>query len=164
MTLIRDAADADLAAIVAIYNAAVPARMATADTEPVTTESRVAWLRHHTRDRRPCWVAVADGEVRAWLSFESFYGRPAYHATAELSVYVAPAHRRRGLGRRLLGQAIARAPKLGLRTVLGFIFAHNEPSVALFEAQGFARWANLPQVAELDGIERDLLILGRRVA
>jgi L-amino acid N-acyltransferase YncA len=49
------------------------------------------------------------------------------------------------------------------RTLLGFIFAHNRPSIALFEQAGFARWGLLPCVAELDGTERDLAILGRRV-
>jgi len=44
-----------------------------------------------------------------------------------------------------------------------FIFAHNERSVALFRKFGFETWAHLPRVAVLDGVERDLLILGRRV-
>jgi L-amino acid N-acyltransferase YncA len=34
----------------------------------------------------------------------------------------------------------------------------------LFESLAFDRWALLPGVAELDGIERDLLIVGRRVS
>ncbi|MGH8809672.1 MAG: GNAT family N-acetyltransferase, partial [Noviherbaspirillum sp.] len=29
---------------------------------------------------------------------------------------------------------------------------------------GFERWANMPRVATLDGIERDLIIVGKRVA
>jgi len=36
---IRDAREADLARIVAIYNEAVPGRRATADTEPVSVQS-----------------------------------------------------------------------------------------------------------------------------
>ena len=58
---------------------------------------------------------------------------------------------------------IARAPQLGLTTFLGFIFAHNAGSVALCEAFGFQRWGLLPRVAVLDGVERDLLILGLRL-
>ena len=45
-----------------------------------------------------------------------------------------------------------------------FVFAHNGPSVTLFERYRFERWGHLPRVAVLDGIERDLLIMGRRVA
>jgi L-amino acid N-acyltransferase YncA len=160
---IRDATEADLPAIVAIYNASIPGRTATADTEPVSIESRRDWFRDHDPEKRPLWVAV-DGEVVvAWLSFQSFYGRPAYRATAEISVYVTPALQRKGIGRELLTRAVERSRQLGLKTLLGFIFGHNEASLQLFEGFGFRRWGVLPQVAELDGIERDLIILGRRV-
>jgi phosphinothricin acetyltransferase len=161
---IRDATAADLPAIVEIYNAAIPGRMATADTAPVSVESRRAWFGEHSPQHRPLWVAEDGGEVVGWLSFQSFYGRPAYHATAEVSVYVAPGRQRRGLGHALLARAIERAPQLGLKTLLGFIFGHNQPSLRLFEAFGFERWALLSRVAELDGIERDLTIVGRRLA
>lgn len=159
---IRDATEADLPTVVEIYNAAIPGRMATADTEPVSVESRRAWFHEHNSQRRPLWVADT-GAVIGWLSFQSFYGRPAYRATAEVSVYVAPGHHRRGVARALLQRAVERAPHLGLKTLLAFVFGHNEPSVRLFEAFAFERWAVLPRIAELDAEERDLLILGRRV-
>lgn len=161
---IRDATEADLPVIVAIYNAAIPGRLATADTEPVTVESRRRWFAAHTPSTRPLWVWESDGAIGGWLSFQSFYGRPAYAATAELSVYVAPTHQRRGIARRLLGHALRRSPALGVSTLLGFVFGHNAPSLALFASFGFARFGHLPRVAVLDGIERDLMILGRRVA
>jgi L-amino acid N-acyltransferase YncA len=161
---IRDATGADLETIVRIYNAAIPGRMATADTEPVSVESRRVWFSEHDRARRPLWVAVTDDSISGWLSFQSFYGRPAYHATAELSVYVAANRQREGIGRALLARAIDQAPHLGLKTLLGFIFGHNLPSLRLFERFAFQRWALLPRVAVLDGVERDLVIVGRRVA
>lgn len=160
---VRDATEADLPGIVEIYNATIPGRMVTADTEPVTVASRVNWLHAHNPHTRPLWVVLDGGQLCAWLSFNSFYGRPAYHPTAEISIYVAESHRRRGLGRGLLGRAIAEAPGRGIRTLLGFIFAHNTPSLQLFEAYGFERWGHLPRVAVLDGFERDLTIMGRRV-
>ncbi len=160
---IRDATIDDLPAIVAIYNAAIPARMATADLEPVSIDSRRAWFAEHSPDARPLWVIEDDGRIAGWLSFQSFYGRPAYHATAELSVYVAADAQRRGYARKLVADAMGRAPDFGLKTLLGFIFAHNEPSLALFRSFGFEMWAHLPRVADLDGIERDLMILGRRL-
>jgi phosphinothricin acetyltransferase len=108
---IRDAAEADLAAIVDIYNAAIPGRLATADTELVSAESRRAWFREHDPQNRPLWIALADGSVAGWLSFQSFY----------------------------------------------------TPSLRLFEELGFEHWALLPRVAEIDGVECDLVILGRWV-
>lgn len=160
---IRDATEADLSAIVEIYNAAIPGRMATADTDPVSVASRVGWFREHHQEQHPLWVAIENGVIVGWLSFQSFYGRPAYHATAEISVYVSPSVQRAGIGRRLLARAIEQAPRLGLKTLLGFIFGQNDPSLRLFESFGFQRWAFLPRVAELDGVERDLVIVGRRL-
>lgn len=160
---LRAATEADLPTIVEIYNTTIPGRMVTADTEPVSVESRLPWFRAHNSATRPLWVAEDGGTVVAWLSFNSFYGRPAYNPTAEVSLYVAEAARRRGIGRWFLDEAIRRAPQHQVSTMLGFIWAHNEPSLRLFEQFSFERWGHLPRVAILDGIERDLVIVGRRV-
>ncbi len=158
----RIASSDDLPQIVAIYNATIPSRVVTADLEPVSVASRVRWFEEHSPDFRPLWVVEAEGQVAGWLSISSFYGRPAYNKTAELSVYVHADFRQRGIASYLLTQAFAQAPSLGIDTLLGFIFGHNLTSVALFEKFGFARWGELPKVALLDGVERDLVILGRR--
>lgn len=44
------------------------------------------------------------------------------------------------------------------------VFARSERSPGFFEGSGFTRWGHLPQVAELDGVERDLVYLGLRLA
>jgi L-amino acid N-acyltransferase YncA len=161
--MIRDARDADLEAIVRIYNAAVPGRQATADTEPVSVESRREWLREHDAARHPLWVLERDGRIVGWLSVSKFYGRPAYAATAELSVYVDPAAQQGGVATALIEHALARASDLRFKTFVGFIFAHNASSVSLFRKFGFEQWGKLPRVAVLDSVERDLLIFGRRL-
>jgi L-amino acid N-acyltransferase YncA len=160
---IRDATIHDLPAIVDIYNSTVPTRMVTADLEPVSVASRQKWFADHSAARRPLWVAEEDGRVAGWLSLSSFYGRPAYDGTCEVSVYLAPEHRGRGLGTQLVLRCIEHAPRLGVTTLLGFIFGHNELSLRLFEKLGFQRWGCLPRVAMLDNVERDLIIVGRRV-
>lgn len=159
---IREAREADLPAIIAIYNEAIPGRLATADTEPIRVESRRDWFREHTPSHRPLWVAEQDGVVIGWLSFGDFYGRPAYRGTAEISIYVAAQAQRGGIGQQLLQRAIDASPRLGVTTLLGFIFGHNAPSLALFRRFGFTEWGRLPRVAVLDGIERDLVIIGRQ--
>src|ERR1700692_1327152 len=160
---VRDATLDDLPAIVSIYNATISSRLATADTEPVSVESRRGWFEQHSPDKRPLWVALEAGQVIGWLSYSSFYGRPAYNATCELSGYVAPQRSRHGLGSELLERSIIHAPSIGIYTLLGFIFAHNHASLRLVEKHGFARWGYLPRVAVLDGIERDVIIVGRHV-
>jgi phosphinothricin acetyltransferase len=159
---IRDARRADLPAIVEIYNAAIPGRMATADTEPLSVAQREAWFAEFDPHRRPLWVCVdPEGVPLAWLSLRSFYGRPAYHETVEVAVYTATVAQRRGLARALLRHALTHAPRLRIRTLLAFVFGHNRPSLTLFAREGFATWGTLPEVAELDGVRRDLVILGR---
>jgi phosphinothricin acetyltransferase len=160
---IRHATAEDLPAIVAIYNASIPGRMATADTEPVTVAQREEWFRAFDPRTRPLWLMDEGGAIAGWLGLRSFYGRPAYHRTVESAVYVAPERQRRGIARTLLAHALAECPALGIANVLGFVFAHNTPSIALFEERGFKRWGLLPRVCELDGAEKDVLILGRRL-
>jgi phosphinothricin acetyltransferase len=160
---IRDAGLADLPRIVEVYNSTIASRQVTADLEPVTVESRMRWYDEHSPDFRPLWVLEDEGNMIAWLSFQSFYGRPAYNATAEVSIYIDQEHRARGIGSFLIQKALEAGPGLGLRTLLGFVFGHNEPSLALLRKFGFEEWANLPKVAELDGVERDLIIVGRKL-
>ncbi|BAY08289.1 GNAT family N-acetyltransferase [Calothrix sp. NIES-2098] len=161
--IIRHATEVDLPTIVDIYNSAIPCRMASADLAPVSIESRLNWFRGRSPSQRPLWVVEVEGVVAGWLSFQSFYGRPAYSKTAEISIYISPNFQRCGLGRKLLGQAIQQSPSLGLKTLIGFIFAHNQPSLKLFETFGFQPWGHLPNIAELDGVERDLVIMGLRI-
>jgi len=115
-------------------------------------------------DSFPLWVAEIDGQVAGWLSFHSYIKRPAYRGTAEVSVYVSEKFRRAGVGRSLLEKSIASAPKLGATALVGCIFGHNAPSLRLFEQMGFERWGFLPRIARVDGVERDLAIMGRHVA
>lgn len=157
---IRNATEADLPSIINIYNAAIATRIATAQLEPVAIDDCRDWLRHPP-DQYPFWVAEIDGEVRGWLSFKSFLPRCAYRGTVELSVYVDEKFRRRGIARKLLQEAIRRAPALGVTAMVGLIFGHNEASLALFERLGFRRWGFLPAVAQVEGIERNLAIVGR---
>jgi L-amino acid N-acyltransferase YncA len=159
--IIRDAVEADLPAIIRIYNATVPTRMVTAELEPTTVEARLPWFREHSSEQYPFWVAESEGRVIAWLDFKKFLPRAAYRGTVEISVYVDEKFRHRGIGQRLLEQAIARAPSLGITALVGLIFGHNEPSLKLFQRLGFERWGFLPGVAQLDGVERDLVVMGQ---
>jgi L-amino acid N-acyltransferase YncA len=161
--IIRTAEPADLPTIVDIYNSSIPGRKATADVEPVTVADRQEWFDSRS-ETRPIWVIeTSDGAIAGWCSLRSFYGRPAYQATAEVAVYIDPMFTRRGCARKLLKHAIKEAPNCGVRTLLAFIFGHNAPSLRLFDSLDFDRWGHLPEVAEMDAVERDLIILGRRV-
>jgi len=164
----------DLTSIVEIYNLSIPGRLATADTEPVTVESRLEWFHSH-KENRPLYVVeetvVSTGSTTtsekttliAFLSFKSFYGRPAYSITAEIGIYIHPNHQKKGLGKILLQKAIDISPELKLENLLGFIFGHNEPSIKLFKSFGFTDWGTLKEVGKMDGKYVDLIIFGKKL-
>jgi phosphinothricin acetyltransferase len=161
--IIRDAAREDLEAITAIFNSTVASRMVTANITEVTVESRRPWFEAHIPGKMPLWVAEEEGVIKGWLGFQPFTGRPAYHATVEISLYIAECYRKQGVGTKLFEYAVSQCPQLHITTMVGLIFAHNEPSIRLVEKLGFKSWGLLPGVAELDGVERDLAIYGFKV-
>ena len=161
---IRDALESDLPVIIDIFNATVPTRMVTAELEPTAVEARLPWFREHSPDEHPFWVVESDRHIIGWLDFKKFLPRCAYRGTAEISVYVDEKFRRRGVGRKLLEEAITHASSLEVNAMVGLIFAHNEASLKLFTRLGFERWGLLPRVARLDDAERDLVVVGRHCA
>lgn len=150
----------DLPGIVEIYNSTIPSRLVTAHLEPVSVESRREWFYQHTPEERPLWVIEEEGVTVGWMGFQPFHPRPAYFPTAELSLYLAAEARGKGIGSRALAEAIAIAPRYGIQTLIGLIFAHNLPSIRLFEKAGFEEWGYLPRIAHMDGERRGLKYFG----
>ncbi|MCP2040732.1 phosphinothricin acetyltransferase [Neisseria sp. HSC-16F19] len=160
---LRTARPGDLPAIVAIYNSTIASRQVTADLQPVTVAERQAWFDAHS-GHRPLYVVENEArQVVAWGSFSDYYPRAAYRICAEISIYLDPQYRGAGLGRQLLDAMMSRAPALGLQRLIAVIFAHNTPSVRLFERAGFEHWGLLPQVCDLDGALADIVLLGKKV-
>ena len=164
----RDAVVGDLPRIVEIYNLAVATRESSCDLEPITVAAREAWFARHSGSRRPIWVAEdRDAPERGVVGYLGFYyfmnERPGYYITSDLAIYLHPDYQGRRLGTYLLGEAIRHAPTLGIESLAVTIFASNQPSLRLFERHGFERWGFMPRVARLGPIERDLVMMGRRV-
>ena len=164
----RNAVEADLPRIVEIYNFAVATRESSCDLEPTTVDARRESFVKHTPDRRPLWVAedadAPDKGVIGYLGFFHFMNeRPGYFITSDIALYLHPDYQNKGLGTHLLGEAIRHAPSLGIEVLAVTIFASNEPSVRLFAKHSFERWGFMPRVARLGTIERDLVMMGRRL-
>lgn len=164
MLVYRNAQIEDLDLIVQIYNSTVASRMITADTSPITVESLVDWFHQHNHHNRPLWMIEDEQEeIVGWVSFQNFYGRPAYGGTAEISIYLDEKSRGKGFGKIVLSHCITQCKALKIHTLLGYIFAHNQPSIKLFEHAGFKQWAMLPDIAIMDEKEFSLLILGLKI-
>jgi len=147
MTLaIRDACDADLAAMLAIYNDAVLTTTAVYDYAPRQSEQQAAWLRTKREQSLPVLVAEDEGTVVGFASFGPFRPWPAYLHAVENSLYVAPECRGRGIGSLLLPALIRRAADRGLHTMIAGIDATNEASLRLHAKFGFERVALFREV------------------
>ena len=64
---------------------------------------------------------------------------PASAHVADLGLMVAKGHRRQGVGRALLEQAVEWARGVGVTKLELHVFPHNEPGIRLYEAFGFRR-------------------------
>lgn len=153
----------DLEKIVATYNSTIASRLVTADLEPVSLESKIEWFHQHNPTNRPLWTIQVDDRYVGWMSFNSFYGRPAYDETVEVSIYLDENVRGKGIGKACLTKAFESCKDLKIKTLLGFIFDHNEPSLQLFYKMGFEKWAHLPRIAKMGDVDRGLIIVGKRV-
>lgn len=158
-----NATETDLPFIVEVYNQTIASRMVTADTTPITIESRIDWLNAHNDKTRPLWLIREQDIACGWVSLSSFYGRPAYDKTVEISLYIDQNFRGKKIGQYTTIQIEHYAKHNGIETILSYVFGHNEPSLLLFKKMGYQQWGVLPAVAELDGIKRDLVILGKRL-
>ena len=56
---------------------------------------------------------------------------------ADVTMVVAPEHRRRGIGRNMFGEALLRARTLGMRRLVAYIDLENDPACAFFASVGF---------------------------
>ena len=108
-------------------------------------------------------AANQKGEILAWGSLSDYHPREGYRITAEISVYVAPGARGKGLGGRLVNFILESAPKFGAKNVVALIFSSNAASLNLFAKFGFARWGELPEVCDMGGKIESLTILGKKL-
>ncbi|MBL8339752.1 MAG: N-acetyltransferase [Rhodoferax sp.] len=117
---------------------------------------RIVEIYNHAVATRTCSCDLEPTTVQARLA-------PFRARTADLAIYLHPDYQARGLGTYLIGQAIAQAPRLGIETLTATIFASNTGSLRLFARMGFERWGFMPRVARLEGVEKDLVLVGRRL-
>ena len=133
---VRDATEADLPAILDIYNEAILNTTATFDIEPKTLDERRRWFRE-TQHPHGIIVAEEGGEVLAWGALRTFRTKPAYRFTAENSVYVHARHRGRGIGRAVLARLVEMARERRFHSIIAGIAEENPASERLHAAFGF---------------------------
>jgi len=135
---LRDATDADIAAITAIYAVEVTDFVNTYEYEiPEAAE-----MRHRMQDivgrGFPYLVAEVDGRVAGYAYANTYRGRIAYQWTVENSVYVDAAFQGRGVGTALMQGLIGACVARGYRQMVAVIGEPtNTASIKLHERFGF---------------------------
>ncbi|GAB4330908.1 MAG: L-methionine sulfoximine N-acetyltransferase [Dehalococcoidia bacterium] len=133
---IRRAREADLPAILDIYNYEVATSTSTWDEEPHTLAQRRAWLRSMDRTE-PVLVAEADSQVGGFAYLHRMSDKAGWRFTREDTIYLHRDFRGRGVGRALLSALLEEAQALGLHLVVATISDDNEASLALHRSLGF---------------------------
>lgn len=143
---IRLATPSDLPAINDIYNYYVHHSTCTYQLEPESLEARTAWFEQHSPHKHPVTVAILEGAVVGWGALSQFRPRAAYDHTVEASVYLRHDVHRRGIGKALLLDLIARAKAAGHHALIGGASADQVASLALQDSLGFQRVGYLNEV------------------
>lgn len=153
---IRPARQSDLAALTAIYNAAVTGTAFTSHLLPQTLDERRAWWQAHEDPRYPVLVAAGSGaELLGYASLSQWADTPAYADTAESSLYLAPEAQGRGLGSTLMRALLAEARRLGHHVVLARIWSENAASIAMCRKCGYEMVGTQREVGFRDGRRLD---------
>ena len=148
--------------IARIYNHYVLNSTATFDTEPGSVEARRVWLEERS-PRHAVYVALHGDEVVGWGALSPYRERPGWRHTAEVAVYLDPAHTGRAIGPLLLGRLVEAARDAQLHVLLSQVVADNHASLAVTERAGFERVALLREVGHKFGEWVDLVLLQKRL-
>ena len=161
---IRTAERRDLSAMLDIYNYEVKNGTATFDVEPRAGAAGEAWFAAHNTGNHPLLVAEEDGKVLGYASLSPYRDFDAYLQTVELSVYVAPESRGRGIASALM-EAVLRLARedADTHTVVSVIAGGNAASVRLHEKFGFTYSGTLHEVGLKFGRYLDIVNYELRV-
>ncbi|RMH19905.1 MAG: N-acetyltransferase family protein [Gemmatimonadetes bacterium] len=143
---IRAAVPGDGAAVARIYNHYVRETVVTFEEQPVPGLVMAERIRETLAAPLPWLVAEREGQVLGFAHASAWKGRCAYRFSAEVTVYIDPAHVGSGLGRRLYGPLLDELAALGVHTALAGIALPNDASVALHEHFGFEQVAHFREV------------------
>lgn len=134
-------------AILAILNQAIIHSTALYDYKPRTIEMMREWFETKQNNNFPIIGQESPaGELMGFATYGTFRVLPAFKYTVEHSVYIDPAHRGKGLARKLMAELIERAKQQEIHTLIGAIDASNQASVALHQSLGFRHCASIKEV------------------
>lgn len=148
--VVRNATDADVPAMLAIYHHHISTGLIDEDEEHDAGVLEADDLRRRYKNMRkhrlPHLVAEAEGIMAGYAYAVPFRKRPAYRYSLKHSIYIHHQFMNCGVGRTLLPSLVDACAAAGYRQLIGYIDPANEASLKLHESCGFARVALLPAI------------------
>jgi len=157
--ILRNAEEADLPAILDIYNDVIINTTAVYSDEPHTLQMRRDWYFDRVNNNFPVFVAMLGETVAGFCTFGHFRVWPCYRFTAELSLYVNTAYRGNGISKIMLQALIERAEEMNIHVLVAGISADNNISLNLHQSFGFEEVAHFKEVGYKFGRWLDLKFL-----
>lgn len=124
--------------------------------------ARETWDRsHHSHSRL---VAAQEDRIVGWAALSPVSGRSCYTGVAEVSIYVSPSHRGRGVGKMLLQALVEVSEKNGIWMLCASTFPENAASLRVQQACGFKVVGRRERIGRHCGVWRDTVLTERRSA
>lgn len=131
--------------------------LTTAEWRSITDERR--YLRAVRRHPDAAVYLAEDGDAVVGRLSLARDVHPASAHVADLGLMVAASHRRRGVGRGLLEQAVVWAEGAVVRKLELHVFPWNAPAIALYESFGFEREGVRKGHYLRDGVPVDAILM-----
>lgn len=162
--IVRDFAPDDLEQVTRIYARHVLHGTGTFEEVAPSIEEMRLRLEKIRKLGLPWLVAEIAGAAIGYAYADQFRERSAYRFTLENSVYIDPAHHRRGAGRALLTELLARCEALPYRQMIAVIGdSGNQGSIALHRVLGFEDVGVYRSVGLKFGGWLDVVLMQRRL-
>jgi len=159
MTLkIRKVTNDDWEQVKFIYEAGIATKIATFETEAPSS------FEHWINNANPeCSLVAQDGpNILGWCKLTPISLRKVYSGVGEISIYIHPAAKGKGIGNLLLQTLINKSEEQEFWTLEAKIFIENEASIHLHKKNGFIIVGVREKIGKRDGVWRDNILLERR--
>jgi len=164
MPLIRPSRDEDIRAITVIYAHHVLHGTGSFETEAPSIADMTARRADVLSKGLPYLVVEQDREIIGFAYGNWFKPRPAYRYSVEDSIYLAAHLHRKGLGRALLAELLARCETVGIRKVMAIVGdSANAGSVGVHRSVGFTPVGTIAACGWKLGAWRDIVIMQKTI-
>ncbi|WP_421415505.1 GNAT family N-acetyltransferase [Agrobacterium tumefaciens] len=159
---LRPCEEADIPAITEIYRDAVLHGRASFEIDPPSVDMMLERRRLLVEGNYSYLVAEIDGKVAGYAYAGAYRPRPAYGAAVENSVYIDPAMKGMGIGRKLLDALIEDATSRGFRQMIAVIGdSANAASIGVHRAAGFEHIGTFKSIGWKHGQWLDTVLMQR---